>query len=204
MANTKVSDLPEITTINDGDSVYVVAAGTAKRITKLNLQDDLSVAHAATATNADDATHADEAAKAILADKLTTARKISLGQDCSGNVNFDGSANVTLNVDVHNDSHNHSYSNLGMAANHGGSGYVRLPTGTIIQWAQYYDPNDDDDTFNFPIAFPNACLSIVVSMYDSHIHYPVHVAVVSKSQWKAQRPDEIDGGRHCRMMCVGY
>jgi hypothetical protein len=204
MANTKVSDLPEITTINDGDSVYVVAAGTAKRITKLNLQDDLSVTHAATATNADDATHADEAAKAILADKLTTARKISLGQDCSGNVNFDGSANVTLNVDVHNDSHNHSYSNLGMAAYHGGGGYVRLPTGTIVQWQYWSQPSDSDLTINFPIAFPNICRSVVITRANSHSHNAQHASIVSRSQWKVLRNDDIDGTSTGYMMCIGY
>ena len=43
-----------------------------------------------------------------LADKLTTARTISLGGDLSGSASFDGSANITINASVADDSHNHT------------------------------------------------------------------------------------------------
>lgn len=46
------------------------------------------------------------------AGKLSIARKISLSGDASGNVSFDGSADVTLNVTVADDSHNHIISNI--------------------------------------------------------------------------------------------
>jgi len=46
------------------------------------------------------------------AGKLSVARKISLDGDASGNVNFDGSADVTLSVTVADDSHNHIISNV--------------------------------------------------------------------------------------------
>ena len=46
------------------------------------------------------------------AGKLSVARKISLDGDASGNVNFDGSADVTLSVTVADDSHNHIISNI--------------------------------------------------------------------------------------------
>ena len=49
---------------------------------------------------------------AAAANKLATARTISLGSDCSGSVSFDGSANVTLNVTVKDDSHNHTIANV--------------------------------------------------------------------------------------------
>lgn len=44
--------------------------------------------------------------------KLSVARKISLSGDASGNVSFDGSADVTLSVTVADDSHNHIISNI--------------------------------------------------------------------------------------------
>lgn len=44
--------------------------------------------------------------------KLSVARKISLDGDASGNVSFDGSADVTLSVTVADDSHNHIISNI--------------------------------------------------------------------------------------------
>ena len=44
--------------------------------------------------------------------KLATARTITLGGDASGSVSFDGSSNVTLNVNVVDDSHNHTIANV--------------------------------------------------------------------------------------------
>ena len=49
---------------------------------------------------------------AAAANKLATARTITLGSDCSGSVSFDGSTNVTLNVTVKDDSHNHTIANV--------------------------------------------------------------------------------------------
>lgn len=46
------------------------------------------------------------------ATKLATARTISLAGDVTGNVSFDGSADVTLAVSVADDSHNHAFGNL--------------------------------------------------------------------------------------------
>ena len=49
---------------------------------------------------------------AAAASKLATARTITLGSDCSGSVSFDGSSDVTLNVTVKDDSHNHTIANI--------------------------------------------------------------------------------------------
>lgn len=46
------------------------------------------------------------------ANKWTTARTITLGADCTGSVTIDGSSNVTLNVNVNDDSHNHTIANI--------------------------------------------------------------------------------------------
>ena len=54
----------------------------------------------------------DKNANAISASKLKTARTISLTGDASGSVSFDGSADVSLNVSVKDDSHNHIISNI--------------------------------------------------------------------------------------------
>ena len=43
------------------------------------------------------------------ADKLTTPRTISLSGDASGSASFDGSNNVSINVTVSDDSHDHTY-----------------------------------------------------------------------------------------------
>ena len=52
------------------------------------------------------------AGKADKADKLTTARKISLTGDVTGEVNFDGSTNVSIATTVGDNSHNHGASTI--------------------------------------------------------------------------------------------
>jgi hypothetical protein len=49
---------------------------------------------------------------ASTASTLATARNIALSGDVSGNVNFDGSGNVTITTTVADDSHNHVISNV--------------------------------------------------------------------------------------------
>ena len=63
----------------------------------------------------DDTQYLPVAGVAASADKLSTARTITLGSDCSGSVSFDGSSNVTLNITVKDDSHNHTISNIDKA-----------------------------------------------------------------------------------------
>lgn len=71
--------------------------------------------HTHTSSNITDFAVAVKAIKvddAAEADKLTTARKISLSGDVSGEVSFDGSADVTITATVADDSHNHVIDNI--------------------------------------------------------------------------------------------
>lgn len=63
---------------------------------------------------------ADTTGTASTASAWSTARTINLGGDLSGSVALDGSANVTLNAEVANDSHTHSLDNL--TGKNGGTG----------------------------------------------------------------------------------
>ena len=51
-------------------------------------------------------------ANAVSASKWQTARTLSLSGDASGSVSLDGTANRTLSVTVHDDSHNHVIGNV--------------------------------------------------------------------------------------------
>ncbi len=42
------------------------------------------------------------------------------------------------------------------------NGYQKLPSGLIIQWGNAYIPVNGT-TFNFSIAFPNSCASLVIT-----------------------------------------
>ena len=75
MADTKLSNLTEVTTLSDTDEFYVNNGGTSKRFTKASLEADINPATAA---------------------KLATARTIALIGDVTGSTTFDGSANATI------------------------------------------------------------------------------------------------------------
>lgn len=49
---------------------------------------------------------------AASADKLTTPRTITISGDANGSASFDGSANVSISIEVVDDSHNHTFANL--------------------------------------------------------------------------------------------
>jgi hypothetical protein len=49
------------------------------------------------------------------------------------------------------------------ALNPAGNGYQKLPSGLLLQWGQFQINQGTTATFNFPLAFPNACLNCVVS-----------------------------------------
>lgn len=54
----------------------------------------------------------DLSGNASSATKLETARKLTISGDASGNVDFDGSEDVTLELEIADDSHNHTISNI--------------------------------------------------------------------------------------------
>lgn len=55
---------------------------------------------------------ADSSKSVLSATKWTTGRVLSLGGDATGSVSIDGSSDVTLTVNVVDDSHNHAFGNL--------------------------------------------------------------------------------------------
>ena len=105
-----ISDLNTRLTAEEGkadkDTTYTFANGADGSFTVTPLSGEaqkVSIGKPATAGTADEATHAasaDSATTAAGADKLNTARTITVAGDATGTASFDGSANVTLTVDV--------------------------------------------------------------------------------------------------------
>lgn len=56
------------------------------------------------------------------------------------------------------------------------NGYQKLPSGLIIQWAQYTVPQQAATTFSLPIAFPNAGLVAMVTPRDSTVNTSYRVS----------------------------
>jgi hypothetical protein len=67
-----------------------------------------------------------------------------------------------------------------------GSGYQKLPSGLIIQWANssYTGASDSTQTFNFPIAFPTSCFAIAGSIGASLGAGSFGFQVVNSSQFQ--------------------
>jgi hypothetical protein len=86
--------------ITDGilNGLVTTTVGTANKI-------------AASAHNHDSA-YLGISSNAVSASRWANARTITLGGDLTGSVSIDGSANVTLNAEVSNDSHTHAFANI--------------------------------------------------------------------------------------------
>jgi hypothetical protein len=85
------------------------------------------------------------------------------------------------------------------------NGYQKLPSGLIIQWATWVDTGLWT-TFNFPIAFPNACLSFSHSMgkIGSEV-ISSSVTTVSSLTATSYRVGTSGGnGWTIRMIAIGY
>lgn len=88
-------------------------ATNAKEADHAETADSASQAgHASYADEAVHATTADAAVLAAVAEGLAEARAISLSGDATGSVEFDGTGDVTINVTVVDDSHNHIMDNI--------------------------------------------------------------------------------------------
>ena len=83
------------------------------------------------------------------------------------------------------------------------SGFQKLPGGLIIQWGYL---NDQATTRNFPITFPNQCVSIVGSeSWDSYTNggEPVYVWAVSSSQFRI-RQGNVANNANIYWQAIGY
>lgn len=92
----------------------------------------------------------DRTQNAASASKLATPRRIALTGAVTGNVNFDGSSNVSMTT---------AFDLSHFASNKTQNGYQKLPSGLILQWgdAQTYQ------TTIFPITFPSSITCLVVT-----------------------------------------
>lgn len=88
------------------------------------------------------------------ATRLATARNIALTGAVTGNVNFDGSGNVSLATTL----------NLADFANSKNeNGYQKLPNGLILQWGSLREQSNGKQIV-FPVAFPNSVLNVSLTL----------------------------------------
>ncbi len=197
MANSKVSDLTETTTITDADEFWINDGGTSKRITKANLEGDLAIA----ASQLSDVTST--AAEINILDGVTsTATELNL---------LDGVTATTAELNIL-DGVTSSAAELnkldGLVSSHAANGYQELPGGLIIQWGVYTSSQDSDQTFNFPIAFPTTGTVIQLTpesdSSDTDIGSPWGAKIASTTTFVVSREGEFDGNHLINITAIGY
>ena len=106
------------------------------------------------------------------ANKLSTARNISLKGDVDGNINFDGTKDVSINVTVNNDSHTHSNATIeNLDASKITSGTIdiaRLPKGALERLVKV-----QDDTARFALTTNSVQLGDTVHVVNTNKMYIV-------------------------------
>ncbi|WP_020409804.1 gp53-like domain-containing protein [Hahella ganghwensis] len=167
-------------------------------------------------------------AVAASAAKWDTARTISLTGDVTGSASIDGSANKSISaslsanaiktklltvdgsgsgIDADKLDGKHASDFLqdsSVSASHSSDGYVRLPTGTYLQWGAVTSSNDGAQSFSFPTAFPNACGQVVTMRKTAGSTAMIPASSWSRTAFTLDRASSIDDSQIVTYIAVGY
>ena len=83
------------------------------------------------------------------------------------------------------------------------NGYTYLPNGILLQWGTGTSSSDDNQNFNFPVAFPSACFSVVVNRQVSGPSAPMTAINITTTKFTINRADGIDGSNTINYLAVG-
>ncbi|MEQ5724233.1 hypothetical protein ABN356_02640 [Providencia rettgeri] len=78
----------------------------------------------------------------------------------------------------------------------------KLPGGLIIQWSSYTSTANSTKQYNFPIAFPLACVSISITRHQPGSNEAINGSPVSRTAFAVQ--DYATGNEVFSMMAIGY
>lgn len=90
-----------------------------------------------------------------------------------------------------------------VSAYSGGESYT-FPGGLIIKMGSANSTSDSEQTFSFGSAFPNAAIAISLQMEDYGGTYPLNLSSLSKSYFKINRNDEMQGTIKFYWIAIGY
>jgi hypothetical protein len=83
------------------------------------------------------------------------------------------------------------------------SGYTYLPNGLILQWAGFNSTVDGSESFNFPIAFPNAIFAAFTNSGSVSATNDYKIVSITTTQITVDRSDTIDGSRLFYVYAIG-
>ncbi|MBT3193858.1 MAG: hypothetical protein HN341_15040 [Verrucomicrobia bacterium] len=84
----------------------------------------------------------------------------------------------------------------------GTDGYADLG-GVYIQWGNVSSTSDSDQHFDFPIAFPTACYSVVCNRKESGSASPIGATSWSRTRFTINRDDDIDNSSAVSYIAIG-
>ncbi|WP_265498495.1 gp53-like domain-containing protein [Providencia rustigianii] len=83
-----------------------------------------------------------------------------------------------------------------------GSGWQKLPSGLIIQWGSYTATANGITQFNFPTAFPLACVGLLITRHQPGSNEAINGSPISRTAFAVQ--DYANGNEVFSMMAIGY
>ena len=82
-----------------------------------------------------------------------------------------------------------------------GVGYKKFADGLMIQW--WGTINVSSSSTSFPIAFPNACFSVISTSHVANYNYPVSVPDVTRFGCTINNAT-YSGGQFVYLLAIGY
>ena len=83
------------------------------------------------------------------------------------------------------------------------NGHTYLPNGIILQWGTGTSSSDDEQNFEFSLAFPNACFNVVTHRTNGDSQYLLPVQSVTTTNFEINRHASIDGDQTFYWQAIG-
>lgn len=83
------------------------------------------------------------------------------------------------------------------------SGYTYLANGVLLQWARFTSTADGSESFNFPIAFPNAIFAAFTNSGSVSAVNDYKIVSITTTQITVDRSDTISGSRLFYVYAIG-
>jgi len=83
------------------------------------------------------------------------------------------------------------------------NGYTYLPNGIILQWGTGTSSSDDEQNFDFPLAFPTTCFNVVTQRTNGDSQDILPVQNVTTTNFEINRNSAIDGSQPFYWQAIG-
>ena len=120
-----------------------------------------------------------------------------------GNENVNGDINLSGNGNVNGDLSVEGILNVGESSATE-NGYTYLPNGIILQWGTGISSSDDEEYFDFPVAFPSECFNVVTQRTNGDSKDVLPVQNITATNFEINRNSDIDGSEGFYYQAIGH